>query len=184
MKATDIRPGYGIKVDGKLCVATQVDHRTPGNLRAFMQIKYKEVLTGKVLEKRWSSGDEIEVFTLDKRDMEYLYSDNTGATFMDKDNFDQVTIPEDTFADSLKYLAPNASAVILFYENNPVSMELPAAVELVITECPPGVKNATATNQLKDATCETGLKTRVPAFINEGEKIKISTADGSYISRA
>lgn len=184
MKATDIRPGYGIKVDGKLCVATQVDHRTPGNLRAFMQIKYKEVLTGKVLEKRWSSGDEIEVFTLDKRDMEYLYSDNTGATFMDKDNFDQVTIPEDTFAESLKYLAPNSSATILFYENNPVSMELPAAVELVITECPPGVKNATATNQLKDATCETGLKTRVPAFINEGEKIKVSTVDGSYISRA
>lgn len=184
MKATDIRPGYGIKVDGKLCVATQVDHRTPGNLRAFMQIKYKEILSGKVLEKRWGSGEDLETFTLDKRDMEYLYSDNQGATFMDKDNYDQTTIPGGTFDNALEYLAPNTSATILFYDNNPVSIELPAAVELVITETSPGVKNATATNQMKDATCETGLRIKVPAFIAEGEKVKVSTTDGSYIGRA
>jgi elongation factor P len=184
MKATDIRPGYGIKVDGKLCVVTQVDHRTPGNLRAFMQIKYREIISGKTLEKRWGSGDEIETFNLDKRDMEYLYSDNTGATFMDKDNFDQTTIPGGTFDEALKFLAPNTSATILFYENNPVSIELPAAVELVITETSPGVKNATATNQMKDATCETGVRIKVPAFIAEGEKVKVSTIDGSYIGRA
>lgn len=184
MKATMLRPGLGVKIDGKLSVITKVDHRTPGNLRAFIQIRYKEVLTGKGLEKRLASSDDIEVVDLDRRPMEYLYSDNTGATFMDAENYDQQTIHKDVLGDSLMYLRPNTTVVVLCHDGNPISLELPAAVELTITDTPPGIKGATATNRMKEATLETGLKTKVPEFITSGETVKISTEDGSYLSRA
>lgn len=184
MKATMLRPGLGIKMDGKLSVITKVDHRTPGNLRAFIQIKYKEVLTGKTLEKRLASSDDIEVIDLDRRPMEYLYSDSQGATFMDNETFDQQTMSKDVLGEALLYLKPNTEAVVLCHDGTPISIELPAAVELTITDTPPGIKGATATNRLKEATLETGLKTKVPEFIATGELIKISTEDGSYLSRA
>ncbi|MBX3364406.1 MAG: elongation factor P [Phycisphaeraceae bacterium] len=184
MKATEIRPGLGVKIDGKLAVLTQVEHRTPGNLRAFIQIKYKEVLSGKTLERRLSSSDEVETVDLDRREMEYLYSDSSGATFMDSETYDQLVVPQDVLGDALLYLTPNTKAIVLMHDGNPVTMEMPASVELEVTDTPPGIKGATATNQLKEATCETGLKTKVPPFITTGEKIRISTADGSYQSRA
>lgn len=184
MKATDLRPGLGIKLDGKLSVLTGVEHRTPGNLRAFIQIKYKEVLSGKTLEKRLGSSDDIEVVDLDRRPMEYLYSDSSGATFMDKENYDQITMPKDVLGDALLYMRPNSDAIVLLYDGNPITIELPASVELVIKDTPPEVKGATVTNQTKEAECETGLKIRVPAFIKIGESVKVSTADGSYQSRA
>lgn len=184
MKATDLRQGLGVKIDGKLAVATGVEHRTPGNLRAFIQLKYREIVSGKTLEKRLSSSDDIEVIELDRRTMEYLYSDNNGAVFMDSENYDQITIPAEVLGDALLYLRPNTEATVLCNEGNPITIELPSAVELTITDTPPGIKGATATNQLKEATCETGLKTRVPPFINPGELVRISTADGSYMARA
>lgn len=184
MKATELRPGLGVKIDGKLAVLTGVDHRTPGNLRAFIQIKYKEVISGKTLEKRLGSSDDVETVDLDRREMEYLYSDSSGATFMDTETFDQFALPEDVLGNALMYLTPNTRAVVLMHDGNPVSLEMPAAVELTVTDTPPGIKGATATNQLKEATLETGLKTRVPPFITTGEKIKVSTADGAYMSRA
>jgi len=116
--------------------------------------------------------------------MEYLFSDSTGATFMDTENYDQLVMPKDILGDALLYLRPNSKTVVLCYNGNPISLELPLVVELQITDTPPGIKGATATNQLKEATCETGLKTRVPPFIANGETIKISTADGSYVGRA
>jgi elongation factor P len=184
MKATDLRPGYGVKIDGKLAVLTGVEHRTPGNLRAFIQIKFKEILSGKTIERRLGSSDDIEVVDLDRREMEYLYSDSSGATFMDTETYDQVTLSAELLGDALLYMRPNSKATVLQHDSNPISIELPAAVELTIKDTPPGVKNATVTNQMKDATLETGLTTRVPAFINIGENVKISTADGSYLSRA
>lgn len=184
MKANDLRAGIGLKIDGKLAVATAVDHRTPGNLRAFVQLKYREIVSGKTLEKRLSSTEEVEAVDLDRRTMEYLYSDGSGATFMDLESYDQLTIPEDVLGDALLYMRPNTQAIVLCYNGNPVTIELPSSVELTITDTPPGIKGATATNQLKEATCETGLKTRVPPFIEIGEVVKVSTADGSYLSRA
>jgi elongation factor P len=184
MKATMLRPGLGIKMDGKLSVITKVDHRTPGNLRAFIQIKYKEVLSGKSLEKRLASSDDIEVIELDRRPMQYLFSDSQGATFMDNETYDQQTIPKDVLGDALLYLKENTDAILLCHDGRPISIELPAAVELTITDTPPGIKGATATNRMKEATLETGLKTKVPEFIATGEMIKISTEDGSYLSRA
>jgi elongation factor P len=184
MRATELRPGLGVKMDGKLYVITNFEHRTPGNLRAFIQVKIKEVISGKTIEKRLSSSDDVDVIDLDRRPMEYLYSDNSGATFMDNETYDQQTIPKDVLGDALLFIRPNTQVVVLCHDGNPISLELPAAVELTITDTPPGIKGATATNRLKEATLETGLKTKVPEFIATGETIKISTADGSYLSRA
>jgi elongation factor P len=184
MRATDLRPGLGVKFDGKLYVITSFEHRTPGNLRAFIQIKIKDVVAGKTIEKRLSSSDDVEVIDLDRRPMEYLYSDNTGATFMDPETFDQVVIPPDVLGDALMFLRPNTQATVLFYGENAVTLELPPSVELTVKDCPPEVKGATVTNQTKDAVMETGLVVRVPAFIKPGETLKVSTADRSYLSRA
>lgn len=184
MKAIDIRPGFGFKMDGKVFVVTGTEHRTPGNLRAFVQLKYRNVQTGQVLEKRFNPSEELGVIDIDRRTMEYLYSDGGGATFMDIENYDQVVIPESVLGDALQYLRANAQTIVLFHGTTPLFVELPMVVELKITDTPPGIKGATATNQLKEATLETGLKTRVPAFIGIGETIKVSTENGSYMSRA
>jgi elongation factor P len=171
-------------MDGKLYVVTKTEHRTPGNLRAFMQVKLKDVKSGVSIDKRLSSGEEVESVSLDRRSLEYLYSDNSGAVFMDIENYDQVTIDPDVLGDALLYLKPNTQVTGLVTEGKVVSIELPKVVELEITDTPPGIKGATATNQLKEATCETGLKTRVPGFIGTGETIRISTESGEYLSRA
>lgn len=184
MKSQDLRPGIAVIMDGKLYVVTKSEHRTPGNLRAFMQIKLKEVKTGTQIEKRLSSGDEVEQVSLDRRALEFLYKDNTGAVFMDTESYEQTTIAPDVLGDALLYLKENTAVTGLVAEEKVVSIELPNVVELKITETPPGIKGATATNQLKDAVCETGLKTRVPPFINQGEIIRISTESGEYLSRA
>lgn len=184
MKATELRQGLGVKIDGKIAVLTTVEHRTPGNLRAFIQIKFKDVTSGKSFERRLGSGDDVEVIDLDRRPMEYLYSDSSGATFMDSENYDQLIMNKDILGDGLKFLRPNSQATVLLYDGNPVSLDLPPSVELTVKDCPPEVKGATVTNQTKDAEMETGLMVRVPAFIKAGETLRISTADGSYQSRA
>lgn len=184
MKAIDVRPGYGVKLDGKICVVTGYEFRNPGNLRSFVNIKIKDIQRGGVVEKRFNPADDLEVIDIDRRPMEFLFKEGKDAVFMDSENFDQFTIVESILGDALMYLRPNAQAVILLYDNRPILVELPAAVELTVTDTSPGVKNATVTNVQKDAEMETGLKTRVPDFINIGESVKISTADGSYLSRA
>jgi elongation factor P len=184
MKAIDIRPGYGIKMDGKFCVVTGYEFRNPGNLRSFVNIKYKDVQKGGVVERRFNPSDDMDVIDLDRRPMEFLYPEGKDAVFMDAETFDQITLPETVLGEALKYLRPNASAVVLLHDGRPLLVELPSAVELVVTDTEPGVRNATVTNVQKEATMETGLQTRVPSFIAQGETIRISTADGSYMSRA
>ena len=184
MKSQDLRPGMAVKMDGKLFVVTTFQHVTPGNLRAFMAVKIRDVKTGAQYDKRLRSGEEVETASLDRRDLEYLYTDNSGAVFMDVLNYDQIVIPKDVLGDAMLYLKPNTQVIGLVVEEKVVSIELPNVVELKITETPPGIKGATATNQLKEATLETGLTTRVPGFIAEGEIIRISTETGEYLSRA
>lgn len=184
MKATDLRPGYACRIDGKLYVITKFEHRTPGNLRAFIQVKLKDVNTGLSIEKRLASNDELEVTTLDRRTMEYLYPEGDSFIFMDVESYEQYPLHKDLVGESMEYLRPNSQTIVLINGNNPLLIELPSAVELLVTDTEPGVKNATATNVMKEATLETGLKTRVPQFINVGETVKISTEDGSYMSRA
>ncbi len=184
MKSTDLRPGMAVKIDGNLFVITQFTHVTPGNLRAFVQIKIKNVVNGLVVEKRLRSGEDVESIDLDRRQMEYLYSDSSGHVFMDQENFEQITLPESLVGESMRYVKPNTAITVLIADGRPVAIELPNVVELKVTDTPPGIKGATATNQLKAATMETGLKTRVPPFISPGELVRINTEDGSYNSRA
>ncbi|GAB4382632.1 MAG: elongation factor P [Phycisphaerales bacterium] len=183
MKANDLRTGVAVSLDGRLFVVTKTDHVKPGKGPAYIQAKLRDVTGAGTIERRFNSSDSVDVVTLDKRTMEYLYSDADGATFMDQDTFEQVILTPDVLQDALLYLAPNAVATVLFHEDKPILMELPAAVEVTVVDTPPGIKGATVTNQLKEATCDTGLKTKVPAFIEPGEKIKVSTEDGSYLSR-
>jgi len=173
-----------IKMDGNIFVITQFTHVTPGNLRAFVQIKIKRVPDGQVLEKRLRSGEEVEVVSLDRRSMEYLYQEREGYVFMDNETYDQVTVSEELLKDSIKFIKPNTSVITLVVQDNVVALELPKTVELMVTDTPPGIKGATVTNVGKEATLETGLVTRVPEFIAVGEVIRISTEDGSYLSRA
>ena len=184
MRASDIRKGTAVIMDGKLMVVTGADHNTPGNLRAKVQFKLRDVAKGTIQDKRVGATDDIETTTLDSRTVEYIYSDNDGHVLMDMENFEQSTIPKEVFGDDIKYLKPNTQLKALFHNGKVVSYELPASVELKVTDTQPAIKGATATNQLKEATMETGLKTRVPGFILTGETLRISTEDGSYQSRA
>ncbi|MDD5328247.1 MAG: elongation factor P [Phycisphaerae bacterium] len=184
MKANDLRPGMAVNFDGKLYVCVQAKHVTPGNLRAFVQAKLKCVADGIAIEKRFRSTEELDHAFLDRRDMEYLYSDNTGHVLMDNQTYDQITLSEDLVGESIKFFKPNTSITTLLCEGKPVSIELPKTVELAVTETAPMVKGATATNQMKEAVLETGLKVRVPPFIGVGDVVRISTDDSSYLARA
>jgi elongation factor P len=184
MRASDIRRGQAVIIDGKLFVVTNADHNTPGNLRAKVQFKLRDVIKGTIQDKRVGATDDIQTATLDRRNVEYLYSDADGHVLMDQETYDQNTIPKDVFGDDILFLKPNTSMTAMFHEGKVVSYELPKTVDLQVTDTPPAIKGATATNQMKDATLETGLKTRVPPFIEIGETVRISTETKGYLSRA
>ncbi len=184
MKSTDLRPNMGIKMDSKLYLITKCEHRTPGNLRAFIQVTIRDLNNGTIIEKRLRSGEEVEQVDLDRRPMEFLFEQGGKFTFMDLESYEQVELSKDFVGDLPLYVLPNNQVVVLWCDGKPISVEMPLTVVLTITDTTPGIKGATATNQLKEATCETGLKTRVPPFITQGEKVVISTEDGSYRERA
>jgi len=184
MKASDLRPGMAVTLDGELYICFQATHVTPGNLRAFVQAKIRRLADGVLIEKRLRSTEDVEQAYLDKREMEYLYSDNTGHILMDNKTYDQITVPDDLIGESIKFFRHNTPLVTLLHDDKIVAIELPKVVELTVTETTPMPKGSTVTNQLKEAVLETGLKTRVPQFINVGDVVRISTDDGSYISRA
>jgi elongation factor P len=184
MRASDIRRGQAVIIDGKLYVVANADHSTPGNLRAKVQFKLRNVGGPGIIDKRVGATDDIEVANLDRRQVEYLYSDNDGHVVMDLEHYDQNHLPPDLLGEDIRYLKPNTQLMAMFHDGKPVSYELPKTVDLQVTETAPGIKGATATNQLKDAELETGLKTRVPPFIEIGETIRVSTETGEYLSRA
>src|SRR5262245_34265144 len=184
MRASDIRRGQAVIIDGKLFVVTNADHNTPGNLRAKVQFKLRDVIKGTILDRRVGATDDIETANLDRRQVEYLYSDNEGHVLMDLETYDQNTVAKEVFGEDIKYLKPNTPLLALYHEGKILSYELPKTVDLKVTDTQPGIKGATATNQMKDAELETGLKTRVPPFIEIGEVVRISTESGAYLSRA
>jgi len=184
MRASEIRRGQAVIIDGKLFVVTNADHNTPGNLRAKVQFKLRDVSKGTIMDKRVGATDDIETTNLDSRNVEYLYSDNEGHVLMDLETYEQDTISKEVFGDDIKFLKPNTQLTALFHEGMIVSYDLPKTVDLKIKDTAPGIKGATATNQMKDAELETGLTTRVPPFIEVGETVRISTETGAYMSRA
>jgi len=184
MRASDIRRGQAVIIDGKLYVVTNADHNTPGNLRAKVQFKLRDVSKGTIMDKRVGATDDIETATLDRRQVEYLYSDADGHVIMDLETYDQNTIPKEVFGNDILYLKPNTQLTAEFHNGRVVNYEMPKTVDLKVTDTAPGIKGATATNQMKDATLETGLRTRVPPFIEVGETLRINTESGEYQSRA
>lgn len=184
MKASEMRPGMAIKMQGELYICTKFAHVTPGNLRAFVQAKLKRISDGSIIENRLRATEEVEQAFLDKREMEYIYSDSSGHVLMDSKTFDQITVPNEIIGDLIKFFKPNTMLTAMLNGGNVVSIEIPKSVELTVTETTPQPKGATATNQMKDAELETGLKIRVPPFIVVGEIVRINTDDGSYLGRA
>jgi len=182
--ATQLRPGMIIKHNNDLHSVFSVEHRTPGNLRAFIQAKLRNLRTGAMFEHRFRSPDPIEKIVVDEVDMEFLYSDGDDYDFMNTESYEQTHLKRDTRGDAVEFLTPNLQIKVEFYDNKPVGIELPQTVELTVVETEPGLKSATASSVTKPAKLETGLVVQVPPFINEGEKIRVDTAEGAYLSRA
>jgi elongation factor P len=182
--ATQLRPGMIIKHNNDLHSVFSVEHRTPGNLRAFIQAKLRNLRTGAMFEHRFRSPDPIDRINVDETEMEYLYNDGDGYYFMNTENYEQLHLTRDILGDAVDYLIPNLQIRVEFYNGKAVGIELPQTVELTVLETEPGLKSATASSVTKPAKTETGLVVQVPPFINEGEKIKVDTAEGVYLSRA
>ncbi len=182
--ATQMRPGMIIKHNNDLHSVFTVEHRTPGNLRAFIQAKLRNLRTGAMFEHRFRSGDAIEKVTVDEVKMEFLYNDGDDYYFMDTTNYEQLPLKHDTLGDAVEYLTPNLTITVEFFDGKAVGIELPQTVELTVVETEPGLKSATASSVTKPAKLETGLVVQVPPFVNEGDKIKVDTSEGAYLSRA
>jgi len=182
--ATQLRPGMVIKHNGELCSVFSVEHRTPGNLRAFIQAKLRNLRTGAMFEHRFRSPDPIDKITVDEVTMEYLYAEGEHYTFMNMENYEQISLGKDVLGDAVDYLVPNLQITVEFFDGKAVGIELPQTVELTVVETEPGLKSATASNVTKPAKTETGLVVYVPPFINQGDKIRVDTSEGAYLSRA
>ena len=182
--ATQLRPGMVVKFNSELHTVFSMVHRTPGNLRGFVQAKMRNLRSGSMIEHLFSSEDKVERIALEEHEMEYLYDDGEYFYFMNTENFEQIHFTKDLLGDAVLYLIPQLHVNVEFYEGKPISVELPPSVEMVITETEPGLKGATVSNVTKPAKMDTGLVVQVPPFINQGEKIRVSTTDGSYLERA
>jgi elongation factor P len=169
--------------DGQLYAVVDRDLNTPGNWRAILNLKLKNLKTGAVTPKRFRPEDKVELAYLDRRPMQYLYKEGDGYVFMDKETYDQVTLSQELAGELILYLKENDDAQVTFYEGKPISIELPATVELKVVDTEPSVKGATAAAQYKPATLETGLKISVPPFVGVGELIAVDTRTGEYLSR-
>jgi elongation factor P len=183
LKATEIRRGMVITMDGINFVVLDFAHHTPGNLRAMVQTKLRNMNNGSLIEKRLRSVDQIEVPYVETKEYEYLYSSGDEHVFMDVESYDQLSFQPEIVGTAMDYLLPNARVMVKYINDKPVSIEIPDFVELGVTETPPALAGATATNQYNEATLETGLKVSVPPFIKEGEKIRIDTRTGEYLER-
>lgn len=181
--ANDIRRGQVIKYNGEPHLVMETQHRTPGNLRAFVQIKMRNLRYGKALDQRFASTDTIEVLPTEKKTLEFSYVDRDTYAFMDPETFEQIELSASTLGETVSYLTPGGKVDVLFVDERPLSIDLPSTVALKVVESAEGVKGDTASNVQKPAKLETGLVVQVPLFIKEGEIIKVSTADGSYLGR-
>jgi elongation factor P len=184
ISATQLRPGMVIKFNNELYSIFKMEHRTPGNLRGFVQVKMRNFKTGTMIEHRFSSEDRVERASLDEHEMEYLYDDGEYYYFMNTETFEQMHLMKDLLGDAVNFLIPNLKVAVEFYEGKPMSVELPPTVDLTVVETEPSLKGATISNVTKPAKLETGLVVQVPPFISEGEKIRVSTSESAYLERA
>ncbi len=184
MQANDLRPGMVINHKGDLYSIYKAEHRTPGNLRAFVQAKMRNLRTGAISDHRFRSTDDVERAVMDEADMQYLYSDGDSYYFMNTQTYEQVHLHKDVVGDRAPYLVPDVVLKVEFFEGRPIDIALPPYVDLKVVDTEPGIKGGSATNVMKPATLETGLVVNVPPFVNAGETIRVDTATGNYLERS
>ncbi len=182
--ANDLRKGMAIRYNGNPAIVLDIQHRTPGNLRAFVQCIIRYIGTGKSADIRYSSTEKVELVEVNRQQLEFSYHDHQGYHFMDPESYETITLHDDLIGDSKQYLVENLKVEVLSIEGRPAQLELPSSVELKVTESADGIRGDSANNVQKPATLETGKIINVPLFIKEGELIKVSTADGTYLGRA
>lgn len=182
--ANDLRKGRVIRYNGEANLVMEVLHRTPGNLRAFVQAKLRNLRSGRSQDVRFSSTESVEVLETDSKTVEFSYQDREQYSFMDLETYESFELNESVIGEAKNYLTPNSQVKILFVDGEAVQVELPATVELKVVEAPDAIKGDTATGATKTVVLETGIRVNTPLFIKEGDKLRISTADGSYQSRA
>lgn len=181
--ATQLRPGMIIRFNGELYSIFSVFHRTPGNKRGFVQAKMRNLRNQTMIEHKFASEDRVERAALDEHQYEYLYDDGESYYFMNTETYEQMHLGKEVLGDAVKYLVPQLAVTVLFYEGKPVSVELPATVDLKVVETEPGLRGATVSNVTKPARLETGLVVQVPPFVNQGDTIRVNTAEGTYQER-
>jgi elongation factor P len=184
INATRLKKGMLVKIGADLFRVLELQHVTPGNLRGFVRIKFRNIRNGSLSDQKLRSEDTLDRAVLDEREMQYLYKDGDSFHFMDTTSFEQLHIDAEALGESVDYLIPDALIKVEFYGDEPVGIELPPTVDLVVEDTVPGIKGATASNQIKPARLETGLVVNVPPFVNTGDKVRVSTETGEYLSRA
>ncbi|MBN1347579.1 MAG: elongation factor P [Phycisphaerae bacterium] len=184
IRATEIRKGRTILHEGELYVVHDSQHVAKGNWRSYMQIRMKSIKSGQILDVRYRVDDPVETPFLESKEMEYLYEEGDKLILMDTETYDQIPLEKDVIGDGIKFLKPNERLACQIYEEKVISAELPNVVDLEVTDTPPAIKGATATNQNKDALLETGARVKVPPFIEIGERVRVDTRSGEYVERA
>lgn len=182
-KASEVKSGNILRFNGELTQVEEFLHRTPGNLRAFYQAKMRNVKTGKLVEYRFRTDEEVTICRVETNDYQYLYEDGDFLVVMDVTSFEQYNVPKTLFGESVKFLKEGMNVIISFESEEPIVASMPQSVELEITYTEPAVKGDTSTSAQKYATVETGVEIRVPMFINQGDKVKVDTRTGDYIER-
>jgi elongation factor P len=182
--ANDLRRGMAIIYNGEVTVVLDMQHRTPGNLRAFVQATLRSIRTGKSSDVRFSSTEKIEPVPMISKKMEFSYKDGEDYVFTDPENYETVTLTHELVGDARNYLVENGGVTVTFVEDKAVTVEIPASVILTVTNAPEGVRGDSANNVQKPITLETGITVQVPLFIKTGEKIRIDTRTGKYMERA
>ncbi len=179
----DFRPGLVIKYNNELWTVVEFQHVNPGNWRAFVRTKLKNLKNGKVIENRFRAGEAIDVIRIERKEFQFLYRDGSGYVFMDKANFEQLTVEEQQIGGGAQFLKDGESIDILFNDTDITGIELPVSVELQVVETGPGVRGDTVSKTTKPAQLETGATVNVPLFVNEGDMLRIDTRTGNYIER-
>jgi elongation factor P len=179
-----MKKGMLVKIENDLFRVLELQHVTPGNLRGFVRVKFRNIRSGTLSDQKLRSEDTVERATLDEIEMQYLYQDGDSFYFMDTTSYEQIHISSEALGESVSYLKPEMTIKVEFYGTEPVGIELPQTVDLKVTDTVPGIKGATASNQIKPATLETGLVVNVPPFINTGDVVRVNTETGEYLSRA
>ncbi len=183
VQATRLRKGMLVKLGNDLLRILELNHLTPGNKRAHIQARMRNIRSGTLTDYKFRAEEDVERATLDEREMQYLYNDGDLFYFMDTSTYEQVHISAEAMGESKNYLVADSTIRVEFYDIEPVGIELPPTVDLLVKETVPGIKGATASAQVKPATLETGLVVQVPPFVNEGDKIRVNTETGEYQSR-